>query len=190
MTEANQRGAYLGWSNSPLCVPSDYLTAANTYDCHYSSDLERCRKTAARMFPDKKITLLKDWREMHFGTWEGKTYEELKNDRHYRNWIDDPLHYTPPGGESFGQFRTRVERGWKQIIQDLFSNHLRSCGVMTHGGVIRYLLSELAPEKKEFWSWQVSYAKGIELIFKRDMLRRGKRCILLREAPLTVKELG
>jgi alpha-ribazole phosphatase len=39
-------------------------------------------------------------------------------------------------------------------------------------------------------AWQVYHNKGYELIFERDSLRRGKRCILLLEVPLTANGHG
>ena len=40
------------------------------------------------------------FRESHFGDWEGKTYEALKDNKTYRSWIDNPYEITPPNGEN------------------------------------------------------------------------------------------
>ena len=38
--------------------------------------------------------------ELDFGSFEGKNYEQLKEDPAYRRWIDSAGMTAPPGGES------------------------------------------------------------------------------------------
>ncbi len=190
LTEENKRKAYLGWNDSPLCAESKNLATSSTYECYFSSDLNRCIQTGNLLFPNETLTLLKELREMDFGQWQGKTYEELKGIKHYQMWINDPYTVCPPRGESFQQFSERVDNGWKNIRDLILSKDIQRCAVVTHGGVVKYLLSKYAPESKEFWKWQVPHGWGIELMFDREALRRGERCILLQEAPLTEKKPG
>jgi alpha-ribazole phosphatase len=190
LTEENKRNAYLGWNDSPLCPESQNLSTTRTYDSYFSSDLNRCICTANLLFPNENLFLLKDLREIDFGKWQGKTYEELKNEERYRQWIDDPIHYCPPEGESYQQFGKRVQHAWGKITKEILLANIQSCAVITHGGVVKHLLAEFAPEKKEFWNWKVPHGTGIELIFEREAIRRGERCILLQEVPLTGKEHG
>jgi alpha-ribazole phosphatase len=190
LTEENQRMAYLGWNDSPLCAEARMISTTSQYDIYFSSDLQRCVNTAILLFPNENVFLLNHLREMNFGKWEGKTYEELKNEKLYQLWLSDSFHYCPPEGESFQQFIERVQAGWQKIIEEIQTKQLHRCAVITHGGVIKYLLSKFAPEQKEFWSWQTPHGQGIELIFERESLRRGERCTLLQVVPLTEKEHG
>ncbi|WP_235846880.1 histidine phosphatase family protein [Neobacillus soli] len=190
LTEENKRKAYLGWNDSPLYAESKGMSTTKSYERYYSSDLQRCICTAELLFPNSNLCLLENLREMNFGEWERKTYDELKENRLYRLWLSDPITHCPPKGESFHEFITRVDAGWNQMIDEVLSQRLQSCAVITHGGVIRYLLSQFAPEPQEFWSWPVKHNQGYELIFERDGLRRGDRCTLLLEVPLTAKEHG
>ena len=185
LTEENKRKAYLGWNDSPLCPESQNLATTSTYERYFSSDLNRCISTAKLLFPNETLFFLKELREMDFGKWQGKTYEELKIEKLYQQWIEDPIHICPPDGESFQQFSTRVQKGWGRMTQEILTNNIQRCAVITHGGVIKYLLAEFAPEQKEFWNWKVPHGYGIELVFEREALRRGERCILLQEVPLT-----
>ena len=58
--------------------------------------------------------------------------------------------------------------------------------IVTHEGVIRYLLSKLGPEKRYFWDWKVPHGNGFELLWSsKEAFRRGERCNLLQAAPLT-----
>lgn len=190
LTKANKRKAYLGWTDSPLCVSSDSNSTDRRYERYFSSDLKRCITTTNQLFPNKEMILLKNLREMNFGSWEGKTYEDLKEDKQYQRWLTDPSHYSPPNGESFQEFTERVQAGWKMLVEAMHEQSVHSCAVVTHGGVIRYLLTQFAPIKMEFWDWQVSHDQGIELIFKKEALWRGDRCTLLQVVPLTENGLG
>jgi alpha-ribazole phosphatase len=119
LTEENKRKAYLGWNDSPLCSESQNSATTSTYECYFSSDLKRCIHTANLLFPKEKCILLKDLREMNFGKWQGKTFEDLKDDNLYQQWIDAPLRTCPPDGESFQQFSDRVLSGWGRITQEV-----------------------------------------------------------------------
>lgn len=190
LTVENKRKAYLGWTDSSLCPDSPIMSTSNMYDLYFSSDLPRCITTANKLFPNKDLTLLTHLREMNFGKWEGKTYEDLKEVPLYQRWLSDPIVYCPPEGESFVDFIKRLEIGWEKITKKIISQNVRRCAIITHGGVIRYLLSEYAPIKSDFWSWQVLHHQGFELVFEIEALRRRDRCTLLREVPLTAKEHG
>jgi alpha-ribazole phosphatase len=142
------------------------------------------------LFPNMELKLLSHLREMNFGKWEGKTYEDLKAVPLYQRWLSDPVSFSPPEGESFVEFTRRVSYGWGKITEDIFSQNILRCAIITHGGVIRYLLSEFAPQLTDFWAWQIPHHSGYELVFEKEALRRRERCTLLREVPLTAKELG
>lgn len=190
LTEENKRKAYLGWNDSPLDPKSKEISTSESYDLYYSSDLRRCITTGTILFPNKHLNLLSHLREMNFGKWEGKTYEELKEVPQYQRWLSDPKSYSPPEGESFGEFTSRISMGWDKITETILSQNHHRCAIITHGGTIRYLLSKFAPQAEDFWSWQAPHHQGYELVFEREALRRRDRCTLLREVPLTAKELG
>ncbi|MDR7235635.1 histidine phosphatase family protein [Neobacillus drentensis] len=190
VTEENKRKAYLGWNDSPLCPESKTILISKIYQRYFSSDLQRCIRTTETLFPTTTPHLLKELREMNFGTWEGQTYEDLKENSLYRQWLGDPFSHFPPEGESFHEFSTRVDTGWSKITDEVLKSNLQSCAVITHGGVIRYFLSKYAPCPKEFWAWQATHDQGYEMIFDRESLRRGRRCTLLSVVPLTANEHG
>lgn len=190
ITEENKRSAYLGWNDSALCAETKAMATTNRYEVYFSSDLHRCVKTANLLFPHQDLNQLQELREMNFGLWEGKTYEDLKGNPLYRQWLTEPMSHRPPQGESFLDFTARVEAGWDKITRNVLLSDLHSCAVITHGGVMRSLLAKFAPVPKDFWNWQIHHDQGFELIFDRKALRRGERCTLLQEVPLMVKEHG
>lgn len=192
LTEANKRHAYLGWTDSPLCplAKEELREVSATYHLLFSSDLERCLETARRMFPNAAPVQMRELREMNFGCWEGKVYEELKDDREYQQWLNAPSSIQPPYGESFTEFSFRVMDGWEKMINKVLAENVEKAAIMTHGGVIRLLLTRFAPEVKDFWDWTPAHGKGYKLIWNRKDLRRGERCTLLQEVPLMANPNG
>ena len=138
-TRGNEQKRYIGWTDESIlpfiAKPNRQLTQV------MGSDLKRCRETAALLFPTATYIANRDLRECHFGQWEMKTYQQLKDSQHYRNWIDDPWNVTPPGGESLTDMAERVERGMRKLPKG------KEVTLVLHGGPIRYLLAQALGEK-------------------------------------------
>lgn len=195
ITEENKRHAYIGWTDVPLAPEAGGLLTPSgkvpgPYGALFSSDLRRCLETAQLLFPAIAAHPIRELRELHFGSWEGAVYEELKHDDAYRRWLDDPFSLKPPGGESFNEFTGRLDRAWETIVGSALENNGRSAAVVTHGGPIRYFLSKYAPAKKPFWEWRVDPGSGIELVWSAGGQRGEERCTLLREVPLMERPSG
>ncbi|MGE7765410.1 histidine phosphatase family protein [Peribacillus sp. NPDC096540] len=192
LTEANERKSYLGWTDSPLSIKGEkeILGLRGSYPQYekiHTSDLPRCIETARLLFPDVVPIKHTAFREMNFGSWEGRTYEELKTDGDYQKWLERPMEAMVPGGESYLEFSGRVQKGWNQLISGEESQYV----LMTHGGVVRELLVRYAPVEKSFFDWGISHGMGYELIWEdRNSLRRGERCTLLQVAPIMGKQNG
>jgi alpha-ribazole phosphatase len=190
MTLENERQAYLGWLDSPLVADQLFPEIPDCFEQIYTSDLGRCKETAKVLFPKKVPEVLPDLREIHFGDWEGKTYEQLKNEDLYKKWLSKPFKESPPDGEPYGAFTHRVENAWEKITRNIVENQIQSAAVVTHGGVIRYLLTQYAPEQRDFWHWRIPYGRGYQLTWSREGLRRKERCISLQEVPLMANQSG
>ncbi|WP_155590863.1 histidine phosphatase family protein [Lysinibacillus cavernae] len=181
-TKANLEKRYLGWTDSPLADTTSLSIVDETVNKIYGSDLQRCRVTAAHYFPNARYHADERFRESNFGEFEGKTYEDLKMNAHYRAWIDDPIHTPPPQGEAFDDFVARVVDGFNHLPKDEDMYYL-----VAHGGVIRALLVTFAPIEQPFWSYHVSHDHQFILTFTRKDWEEGARCMSLSEAPIMEK---
>ncbi|RFU67950.1 histidine phosphatase family protein [Bacillus sp. V59.32b] len=192
LTVANERKAYIGWSDSPLSRKGKAQLFPLVIDAPliFSSDLKRCTDTVAILFPERSVIQKKELRELHFGKWEGKTYEDLKEDSDYKKWLENPFAEIPPNGEGFDQFAARIQHSWKSVKEQMAKQGIKRAAIVTHGGVIRYLLMKYAPVEKPFWEWGIPHGKGWEMTFDTEDLRRDGRCILLREALITANPSG
>jgi alpha-ribazole phosphatase len=109
----------------------------------YTSPLQRCADTA-RILAERHacpLVTLDALRELDFGSFEGRTYDDLQRDypEVYRHWMESPTEVEFPGGESFAAMRTRV----LAAARDLCARHAgEQIALVTHGGVIRILLAE------------------------------------------------
>lgn len=190
----NERNMYQGWLDTPL-LPREterLHRLKSSYpkpDRVLSSDLPRCLETASILFPHHRIEANANFRELHFGDFEGKSYEQLKNNQSYQNWLNDPFLHPPSNGESFRMFTNRLQKGWDSLHRK-FTDRVDEIAIVTHGGVIRYYLENYAPNKKTFWKWTVPLGGGYRLVTTKERLRRGERCISLSEVPLTAKQNG
>jgi len=100
-----------------------------------TSDYQRARTTAERIaqHTGANLTESTQLRERNFGDIRGKPYTD------FGDFDIFALDYEPPGGESWGDFHTRVDIAWNEVI-----SHARSLSgdlaVVTHGLVLRSLL--------------------------------------------------
>lgn len=193
LTEENEKHAYIGWKDSPLSKTGKRQLAkkqaSKQYEQVFSSDLLRAKQTAASLFPNGEIKASACFREIHFGEWEGQTYEQLKNSPIYCKWLEEPFATTPPNGENFAVFAKRVEKGWGLLIEA--SRSSERIALVAHGGVIRYLLQSYGPFGKGFFDYSVAVESGFILVWNdMEAFRRRERCTLLQEEALLAKETG
>lgn len=198
LTNENIEKKYLGWSDVPLCergiTELEYLKKFGfpEGDVFFVSDLQRCKQTFQILYGNREQTyFFTSFREMNFGQWELKTYEELQHDGQYRKWLDDFKTEQIPLGERFSDFKRRVLQGWQQATSSFFEKmNTEHIVIISHGGPIRLLLECYAPEERDFWNWPIKHGEGYTLVTTMERLRRNERCILLQEVPSKEKENG
>lgn len=107
-----------------------------------TSPLSRCREFAVQQALACSLPLHVDARlaECDFGSWEGKSQAELS--QQHPDWGSQLASglLTPPGGESFDVFRTRVLVGLTEWMKVAKGSHRL---LVSHGGVITVILAEL-----------------------------------------------
>jgi broad specificity phosphatase PhoE len=132
------------------------LLSAETIAGVYSSDLRRALSTAQAIAEARSIplSLRPALREIHFGEWEGLSWEEIVQSypEYSREWIAVYPRLPAPGGESFQIFEAR-------ILEEV--NHLLERGpiaVVTHAGALRVVLKHLCGcSEQAAWEQTRSY---------------------------------
>ena len=133
----------------------------------FISPMLRCQESAGILFPGRKAYPIEEWREMNFGTYEGKNYEDLKNDSYYQKWIDSNGTLPFPEGENQQEYIKRCHRGLltatKIIQKEIAENQIaesqhRNITAVVHGGTIMALLHILAGGN--YFDYQVKNGGG------------------------------
>lgn len=138
-TEWSEAGRYCGHADPPLSargrqqvLPRRAELAGISFDHVWSSDLQRCVETTRIVVGD--ATLDARLREFDFGEMEGLLFDDL--DEATQSGIIAFDGFTAPGGESISTFAARIEDFFGDLPD---GRHL----IITHGGVIRFLLRRL-----------------------------------------------
>jgi alpha-ribazole phosphatase len=109
--------------------------AAYRWDYVFSSPSTRCLKLAHVLCPpDLPVQTDDRLREMNFGRWELKHWDEINQDAEAQQFFNDFENYPCPGGESFAMLIIRIKDFLSSIA------HLPSQAnilIVTHGGPIR-----------------------------------------------------
>jgi alpha-ribazole phosphatase/probable phosphoglycerate mutase len=89
-----------------------------------------------------KPVVIDGLKERGFGQWEGMSFDEVneKWPDAFTAWADDPLKFSPIGGESTIETRDRVIPVFNKIVDDHKGEEI---AVVSHGGVIRVILCEM-----------------------------------------------
>jgi len=111
------------------------------FDAVVASPLRRSWEAARIVAGDAPIRLEHDFREIHFGRWEGLTRAEVEasNPILYHDWQTRAPGFEFPGGEPRAEFRARVLRGLARLEQSGADAVL----AVLHRGVIRVIAEHL-----------------------------------------------
>jgi alpha-ribazole phosphatase len=182
--EISTPGILAGKTNVPLSdvgVKQLSQTAGSLQDINrcISSPLIRCHTWAKEYCQQHNLPLEVDnqLQEMDFGDWDGQRYQSLwdKTEQAGTSSIgdfwQDPWQCQPPNGETMEHFVSRVDHWWQHYCAD---KPLQNTLVVTHAGVIKYLLAKVLnlpiPGTVHMTSIDVPYASLIKISLYRDEL--------------------
>lgn len=115
------------------------------------------------------FTVVPEFKECNFGNFEGRTYEELKDDPQYRQWIDNGGMGAIPGGEDTAAFKERCCRGFAETVDQISKNKIEQSAIVIHGGVIMAILEAYAEDRQDFFAWQISNGQGYQVIIEQEI---------------------
>jgi alpha-ribazole phosphatase len=166
-TEINgSKSICYGQSNPPLS--DTFLEEAavlkaklpTDFDAVYSSPLLRC-KLLAEELGFQNIQCNDALKEVNFGTWEGKLWNEIPQNE-LDPWMNDFVNIAPPEGESLVNMFGRVSG----FLDDLRKNESQKTLIVCHAGVIRCIIAYLLSfPLQNVFKIQIRYAE----IFKLEM---------------------
>lgn len=123
---------------------NDAVSELTGLDRIVTSPLDRCQAFARHYAQQSNLplTVNDEWREIHFGVWEGQKVEDVwaRDTEALNRYFSEPGSMTPEGGESLLEVRERVTKAWHQTLEQYPNEHLL---IVQHAGTIRLLLSYL-----------------------------------------------
>jgi len=115
--------------------------AATQIRAVYSSTLRRSRQGAEQIARRHGLPVVSypEFREKHFGEWEGLTYGEVAErfPEAWTKWLADPPSVRPVGGETYAEMRDRVVKALAGILA---THPEETVALVAHGGVNRAIL--------------------------------------------------
>jgi len=121
-------------ANSGFVTAVDYLV---------SSDLQRCSAFAALHSTSHVVD--SRLQEMCFGDWDGKLRSDVwqQHSAQVKAFWSDPMVASAPNGESVAHVQQRAMASLHEHLASALAQGCKHMLVVTHGGVIRAILSEL-----------------------------------------------
>lgn len=165
VTAANERHLYCGSTDLPLSPAGQTALEGARIPlpgpCRFAtSGMRRTAQTLALLFGDVPFRVDPRLREMDFGAFEGKSYDQLRDRPDYQAWISGDNEQNPtPGGESGAEMTARV----LAALED-YRNSGENWVLVTHGGPIAAIMAALFPEEgKNRYQWQPAPGGGYRL---------------------------
>ena len=161
LTQGNLDGRYIGsGTDLPLCAEGraqlEELKAKFQYPdvpLVFCSPMLRAQQTAEVLFPNAKLTILQDLREMNFGKFENRPITELVKDPEFAQWMDPTSRTNPDGAEDRKAFYDRTNVMLMKLFEYQLRTHTEEAACITHGGVIMNMMANhvLPQHKPEEW---------------------------------------
>lgn len=167
----NEERLYCGTSNPSLSEKGrseliELLKDIKYPQCneYFTSGATRANETFEILYPNEKYEVISGFSEYDFGDFEGKSYEMLKKEKAYIDWITDDLgNVYCPNGESKKIYRNRIVNTFKNFIRNCEVKKLQSVMLVSHGGTIGTILELFYDKRKSFYQWQPECGKGYKL---------------------------
>lgn len=190
VTVANEEGRYAGRTDSPLSENGrkelEEFSDKKIYpymDKVYCSPSSGCKETAEIIFPDKKQTEIYQMQELDFGSFEGKTLEELKDNPSFEIWSRDSMHNAPPDGEDGMSFIERIVEGFDVIFQDMMDYSIRDVAVIVPGGIIMTSLALMGFPRKPMGEWDCVQGSGFTIVMTPELWMRDRIFEIIAKIP-------
>lgn len=112
----------------------------------FSSPLKRARQTAESIAQNfgLQVQYVEFLHELAFGSWEGLDWDQIvaRDPEYAQRWLDQYPSVPAPGGEYFTDFLQRIQHAMTSIAGQVEDG---CAAVVTHAGVIRTFLGNIAP---------------------------------------------
>ncbi len=174
-TAGNLKRKYIGRTDEPLCAEGKKALSQAIESGRYPeserlfvSPMTRCIETATMIYPNHPYRIEEDLRECDFGMFEGKTYEELKNEPEYQAFLEHGGMGDIPKGESVEQMKARCHKVFCSILSELQKDGCQTASIVCHGGTIMAILEQFSQSPKGFYDYQIENCGAYICMFDEE----------------------
>jgi len=190
VTQGNLDGVYVGQSDSALCPAGvddlKKLREAAQYPevpIVFSSPLKRSLESAEILFPGIKPLVIDGFIEYNFGSFDGHTAEELKDNETFQKWLSGDPEVAPPYGESTAEFQNRVSETFIKVVEGILKTGVTESAIVTHGGVIMAIMALFALPEASMTQWMTDPGCGYALRLSTQLWATGHKLEAFAEIP-------
>lgn len=176
-TKGNQEHRYVGRTDEAILVSEQEklrnLGAKIGQVNHvFTSPYLRCIQSANALFgateanaeqdheTEGRFEIVSDFREMDFGAFEYKNYQELNGNPHYQKFIDSGGTIAFPEGEEPEAFKARCIRAFEICMKKAYDQKWEKVAFVVHGGTIMAILERYGLPKQGYFEYQVKNGSG------------------------------
>lgn len=169
ITEGNIKRLYYGSTDIPLHPDGlkKLLELKEVYvypagEAYYTSGMRRAEESFAALYGEIPHGTLPEIKEVDFGDFEMRTYEDLRSDPAYIEWITgDNEANICPNGESGNIVTDRAVKALEALVKND-----RDAVCVTHGGVIGGVLSRWFPSANGRYEFTPEPGHGFTVTFE------------------------
>ena len=191
ITEGNLLGQYVGSTDMPLCYEGiknlQNLSENFEYpraEVFYISPLKRCSETLELLYPEVQPKIVESLKECDFGYFEGKNVTELKEDKIFKEWIENGGVDAPPNGESGADFQKRCCDAFEKIVEELMKSGITSSVIIAHGGTIMSIVTAFGLPQANFYDWMMGNGKGYTVRITPMLWMQQRKAEVINTLPL------
>ena len=184
-TAYNAERRYLGRSDIPLSPGGRAALVRADFSPRtvYVSPLRRTAGTARILFPEARLQPVSDLREMDFGVFEGKNYQEMADWPEYRAWVEGGCLGPVPGGERKESFCRRTCLAFSRLADRALEAGEAELVIVAHGGTQMAVMEQCALPRGDYFSWQSPCGGGF--VLEAALWRQDRKLRLLERVRYT-----
>lgn len=169
VTKGNQEHRYVGRTDEGM-LESQWEELKETgrtlgqMEHVFTSPYLRCMQSAKALFglEEQELEVVEDFRELNFGAFEYKNYQELNKEADYQRFIDSGGTIAFPGGEEPKAFKERCRLAYAACMEKAHQHKWKKIAFVVHGGTIMAILEAYGLPKRDYFDYQVKNGDGFQ----------------------------
>lgn len=166
-TKGNREYRYVGRTDEEI-LPEEWNALKEKgaelgqMDGVFVSPYLRCIQSAKALFglEEQELEIVEDLREMDFGAFEYKNYQELNGNPDYQRFIDSGGTIAFPEGEEPEAFKERCKEAFEKCMERAHDRKWEKVAFVVHGGTIMAILETYGLPKQDYFDYQVKNGNG------------------------------